>query len=28
MKEIDDFFGKPGEPVPVVDAADLKAMRA
>ena len=28
MNEIDDFFGKPGEPVPVVDAADLKATLA
>ena len=28
MSEVDDFFGKPGESVPVVDAADIKAMWA
>ena len=26
MSEIDDLLGKPGESVPVVDAADLKVM--
>jgi hypothetical protein len=26
MSEIDVFFGKAGEPVPVVDVADIKAM--
>ncbi len=28
MSEIDAFFGKAGEPVPVVDVADIKVMLA
>ena len=28
MSEIDGFFGKAGEPVPVVDVADIKVMLA
>jgi len=28
MSEIDDLFGKAGEPVPVVDVADIKAVWA